>query len=171
MWTTSSFRASAAGLIIASPLLAGCAGARVQPPPDSPRPQVALPAPEQPGGTGYAQDPVELRAVSARRVQGDTALMRMAGRAFLERAADPIAIDVRTRQPLGELARDAAPLVYLNGERIEETRVVDTDRLVAFLPDRTRIRPENLVAVAWIGSVQATMTRAPLTLLADEIQR
>lgn len=171
MWTTLSFRASAALLIIATPPVAGCAGAQVQPPPDSPRPQVVLPAPEGRAGTGYGQEPVELRAVSARGVQGDTALTRLAGEAFLERAADPIAIDVRTEQPLGELARDAAPLVYINGERIEETRVVDTDRLIAFLPDRTRIRRANQVAVAWVGSVQATMTREPLTLLAEEIQR
>lgn len=169
MWMTSSFRASTASLILASPMLAGCAGAPVSAP-DSPRPQVALPAPEQRGGTGYAQEPVELRAVSARGVRGDTALMRLAGPAFLERATDPIAIDVRTERPLGELARDAAPLVYLNGERIDQTRVAGTDRLIAFLPDRTRIRSENRVAVAWIGSAQATMTREPLTLLAAEIR-
>ena len=171
MWTTSSFRGNGAVLLLVAPLLAGCPGPQEDgPAPDAPRDAVAAPPAAEQAVTGYAQEPVELRSVSARRVEGDTALVRLAGDAFLEGATDPIAIDVRTALPLGELARTAFPAVYLNGERIDETRVGGADRLVGFLPDRSRIQNENRIAVAWVGSERATMTRAPLTLRADEIQ-
>lgn len=171
MWTTSNSRVSGPVLLLVGSMLVACPGPQEEPrAPDAPRDAVATPAAEQQPETGYAQEPVELRSVSARRVAGDTALVRLAGEAFLEGAADPIAIEVRSAQPLGELARTAFPAVYLNGERIDETRIGGADRLVAFLPDRGRIQRENRVAVAWVGSVRATMTRAPLTLLADEIQ-
>ena len=171
MWTTSNSRVSGPVLLFVGSMLVACPGPQEEPrAPDAPRDAVATPPADEQSVTGYAQEPVELRSVSARRVEGDTALVRLAGDAFLEGATDPIAIDVRTALPLGELARTAFPAVYLNGERIDETRVGGADRLVGFLPDRSRIQNENRIAVAWVGSERATMTRAPLTLRADEIQ-
>jgi hypothetical protein len=175
MSTMSSSRASRLlALALTCAALNGCAeepgshsmtDASSKPPPTATAPadlQAAAPGTGGPAAPG----PVELRSVSARRVRGDTELARLAGERLLANAAEPVAIEVRTAAPLGNLERTASPEIYVNGERLGDTWPLGQDRLVVFVPQEQlgKLRDVNEVTVAWLGAEPLTRTRKPLRL-------
>jgi hypothetical protein len=111
---------------------------------------------------------VELKTVTVRRV--DERTKRYVSREFLRTASEPLYIEVQTARPLGNLARGAAPVILLNSERLLDTRATSPSRLIAFLPDRERLKETNRVAVVWLGD-RATQTRRPLTFRLEDIRR
>jgi hypothetical protein len=109
---------------------------------------------------------VELKSVVVRRL--DAALEKLAGPEFRKTATDPLAVEVQTRKPLGNLSGASSPLIVLNGEKFTDTWATGKDRLVAFLPNRSKIKSTNTVAVVWVGR-EATMTKQPLTFRAQDV--
>ncbi len=181
MWTTSSSRAKrtltvfAAGVALGA-CLASCARDSAPAdtrPPDAPMPaQDTVPVATPPPIDSLRRPaPVELRSVVVRRAAGDTLLERLVTRAFREPAPDPLVIDVRTEQPLARLGPSSSPEIYLNGERVGDTWMLERDRLVVFLPNRSRIRSENTVYVAWAGNEALTRSQRPLTFRAEQVPR
>jgi hypothetical protein len=106
--------------------------------------------------------------VKVSRVNATTA--KLAGDEFLRRASDPLVIEVRTQEPLGDLTRTSSPVIVLNGETLSETIPLAPNRLVAYLPDRKSIRKTNSVAVAWLGAEEITKSRRTVTFKADSIK-
>jgi hypothetical protein len=180
MSTTSSSRASALRVAVAMSAAAiGChPGGRAPAalPPDAPRAQVAIAQAGEAAGRpsdGYRSQfaPVELRTVRVRRLTSrDADLLERAGRAFVAAAPEPLVVEVTTERDLGRMDRTSSPQIYLNGTTLGDTWAVDANRLVAFLPDRRRIRERNSVTVAWLGNEEATRSRRALSFSAREVQ-
>lgn len=179
MWMTSNSRADRSRCLVAAigVLVAACAPSA--PPaenvaPDYPRPaRDATGLAQQPSRIGEprAQDrPVEISAVRLRRVRGDTMLTRLAGPQLMSRARDPVAIDVITSDPLGDVARTASPEIYLNDVRVGDTWPLPPNRLIAFAPDIQRLRPGIAVSVAWLGSEPRTRSRRPIPLTEEHLR-
>jgi hypothetical protein len=179
MWTTSSFRADVRGVSFLAIVLSAClttaAAAQEQPkavqpiPPDAPR--AARPQPKERAlpTTYEVKRPVVLRSV---RVGPLTKKMQsLAGAAFVKTAKDPIFVEVKTSPGvLGKPQMASAPIILLNGERLLNTRSAGPDTLVAFLPDRERIKGTNSVAVVWIGKQEPTMTPKPLSFRREDVK-
>ncbi|MFP2927085.1 hypothetical protein ACLESO_18165 [Pyxidicoccus sp. 3LG] len=110
--------------------------------------------------------PVELRSVEVRRVRGDAELARMAGESLLANNAEPVAIEVRTAEPLGNLERTASPEIYVNGVRLGDTWALGQDRLVVIVPegDLKKLQDVNEITVAWLGAESLTRSRKSLRL-------
>ena len=178
MWTMSNSRAKPARLpaTIALLVLTGCsrAAAPVAEPPDAPRPARDVTALAQPVATAGAPTtqtgPVEIRSAQLLAVRGDSVLERLAGAAFLERARRPLAVEVITAEPLGNVARSASLEIYLNGQRVGDTWPLPPNRLVAFLPDAQRLQGTVSVTVAWTGSVERTRSRRPVVLTEEQLR-
>ena len=173
MSTTSSSRASRLlALAFTCAALTGCAEepGSMADKSLSPPPAAATPTGLQavPSGTGSlpAPRPVELRSVSARRVRGDSELTRMAGEGLLANRAEPVALEVRTAEPLGNLERSASPEIYVNGVRLGDTWAPSQDRLVVIVSegDLKKLQDVNEVTVAWLGAEPQTRSRTPLRL-------
>jgi hypothetical protein len=146
---------------------AACAAltACAEEPPASPPASVPAATRQAPLGREPAPPrPVEVLRVSARRVKGDAELSRLAGPAQLARATEPVAIEVQTQEPLGSLTRASSPEIFINGERVGDTRAVPPDRLYVFLPDGTALLDVNAVTVAWLGNEPLTRSTRPATL-------
>jgi hypothetical protein len=177
MWTTSNSRADLPRLpaTVALLVLLGCSPAGSAPEsPDAPRPARDLAGQAQPiapAGAQVSQDrPVELRSARPLAVRGDTLLERLAGQAFLRQARSPLAIEVITLEPLGELARTASPEIYLDGVRVGDTWPLPPNRLVVFLPDAGRLQRTVSVTVAWLGSEERTRSRRPVVLTEEQLR-
>jgi len=139
--------------------------------PDSARPARVAPVDQTTtGAPAPVVRPVEIASVRLRLARADTALVRMAGRALMERSPDVVAIEVTTSAPLGNLARSASPQISLDGTPIADTWPVPPNRLVAFVTDRQRLRPGVAVTVAWLGDERRTRTRQPIVLTAAHLQ-
>jgi hypothetical protein len=144
MWMTWNSRADGfrftrpigIGAIVVSVAATACAS-RVAP--DAPRPARDLSGLSQPStGTGGQQPQsatVELRSLQLRLVRGDTMLTRLAGAALLARAPAPVAVEVTTAVPLGDVSRSSSLEIYLDRLRVPETWLVPTDRLIGFFAD------------------------------------
>jgi hypothetical protein len=171
MWTTSNSRAKPLRLPTAVALLAlaACPG----PAPDTPRPArdpAIFAHPAGPAATPMTQEPVELRSARVLAVRGDSLLERLAGAMLLRTARSPLAIEVITAEPLGDVARNASAEIYLNGERLADTWPLPPDRLVLVLPDAQRLRPPLEVTVAWLGNESRTRSRRPLVLTEEQLR-
>jgi len=173
MWMTSSSRAERVGrattafVLTAIAALMGCRGAG----PDAPRPApIAGQAPQPPfeDSSAYAGT-IELAAVRVGKL--DPVMQRMAGPDFLKAATEPLAIEVQTQRPLPKTPRTTSPVIFLNGERLDNTWVIQPNRLVAFLPDRRKIKDINAVTAAWIGAESSSLTQKPLTFRAQEVRQ
>jgi hypothetical protein len=140
-------------------------------PQDAPRP-AELPAEEKPPHIDNLQlrRPVELRSVTVGKL--DSAMARLAGREFLRKATNPLAIVVEARIPFDPTPRTSWPVIVLNDEKLKNSRSLpgESDKLVAFLPDRSLIRDVNTVKVVWVGNEKLTMTKKPLTFTARDIR-
>lgn len=177
MWTTSNSRAKHLALSFALGAAAlwvvGCPGV-VRVSPDSPRPardQTGLAQPDRRPGISEARDrPVEIRSARPLAVRGDPLLERLAGAAFLRNAQRPVAIEVITAEPLGDVPRTASPEIYLNGERVADTWPLPPNRLIVFLPDGRRLRGPVSVTVAWLGSEERTRSRRTVVLTDEQLQ-
>jgi hypothetical protein len=180
MWTTSSFRADArrARLPVLALLACVAASATAQErpsrsaspvAPDAPRP-ARIQAKEKPVANLYeVKRPVELRSVTVGRLTKK--METLAGTEFVKTATDPLFIEVKTVPGvLGKPPMTAAPVILLNGERLLSTRGGGRDTLVAFLPDREKIRDTNSVAAIWIGKQEPTMTEKPLTFRRADVK-
>lgn len=178
MWTMSSFRAEYLRLPSAFAVLflvacrsSGAGGALA---PDAPRPArdpALFATPDAPGGGPTRQEgPVELRTVRVLGVRGDSLLERLAGTAFLRAARNPLAIEVMTVAPLGNVARDASAEIYLNGDRLADTWPLPPNRLVLLLPDAQRLRPPLEVTVAWLGDEARTRSRRALIITEQDLR-
>ncbi|HEV1993521.1 MAG TPA: hypothetical protein VGR03_04245 [Candidatus Acidoferrum sp.] len=180
MWMTSNFRGRAcwlsflqAALVLWTPPPASAAKAQQttapQIAPDSPRPSVAR---RRPAGGGKELSvkamTVELKSASVRHL--DEKMKAMAGAEFLKAAREPLSIEVKTVNPLGNLSRSSLPVIVLNGEKLPGTRATNQTTLVAFLPDRSMLKDSNTIAVVWLGD-ERTRTKYPLTLKLEEIFR
>jgi hypothetical protein len=179
MWTTSNFPADRLALRLAlaavALLGAGCRGSGVAPAaPDSPRPardQAGLVRPAPSAGTTETHDrPVEIRSARPLAVRGDPLFERLAGAAFLNQAQRPVAVEVITTEPLGDVTRTASPEIYLNGERVADTWPLPPNRLIVFLPDGRRLRGPVSVTVAWLGSEERTRSRRAVVLTEEQLQ-
>jgi hypothetical protein len=178
MWTTSNFHADSLvgrSITVSGVLLFAALGFSQELPsqtaPDAPRP-ARLQAKEPQRATTYeVKRPVELRSVVVGRLTKEKEMERLAGTEFLITAKDPLFIQVKTVPGiLGKPSMGAAPLILLNGERLLSTRGSSRDTLVAFLPDRKKIKDTNSVAVMWIGKQEHTRTRKPLTFRRSDIK-
>ena len=174
MWTTSNSRAEPLRLLAAVALLALAACRGPGPAPDTPRPArdpAIFAQPAGPAATPMTQEhPVELRSARVLAVRGDSLLERLAGAALLRTARTPLAIEVITAEPLGDVARNASAEIYLNGERLADTWPLPPDRLVLVLPDAQRLRPPLEVTVAWLGNEARTRSRRPLVLTEEQLR-
>jgi hypothetical protein len=110
---------------------------------------------------------IELVSVRVRKL--DSTLERMAGPAFMKRAREPLAIEVETLKELPKSPRNTSAVLFLNSEKFADTWMILPNRLVAFLPDRRKIREVNTVTAAWTGSEDASRTKKPLTLRREDI--
>ncbi|MGH7711440.1 MAG: hypothetical protein ACREOG_09150 [Gemmatimonadaceae bacterium] len=108
--------------------------------------------------------PVEISSVRLRRVRDDTSLTRLMGAPRVNAAREPIAIEVVTAEPLGNVERTASLEIYLDEQLIGDTWPLRPNRLIAFVPDRQRLRPGVSVSVAWLGSEARTRSRRPVVL-------
>lgn len=120
-------------------------------------------------GARPAAHPMQRRPLSLRRARLrrlDPELSRLAGSRFQREAPDPVVIDVRLEAPLDGRPRDSAPLIELNGVPLLSTRQSPEapDRLVAFLPERSPLRPKNEIRVVWSGSERATRSPEPASI-------
>jgi hypothetical protein len=165
MWTTSSSPVELRLLAVAA---VACVLSCVTTPPDAPRPAAELRVERPPAIPPTHLRPVELATVRALRP--DEKLARFAGRAFLEQARDPVAIEVTTAHPLPQEARDSSPAIVLNGETFPDTWAFSPNTLVAFVPDRARLRDVNSVEVVWIGAETLTRSPKPLSFRRADIQ-
>ncbi|QSQ24387.1 hypothetical protein JY651_05340 [Pyxidicoccus parkwayensis] len=165
---TSSSRASRLFILACTcAALTGCAEEpRAMANTPSSTPPAATPATLQATGSPTAPRPVELRSVEVKRVRGDAELSRMAGEGLLANGGEPVAIEVRTAEPLGNLERSASPEIYVNGARLGDTWALGQDRLVVIVPegDLKKLQDANEVTVAWLGAEQLTRSRTPLRL-------
>jgi hypothetical protein len=170
MWMTSNSRADRRRIatIVGVLLLAarGTAFAQ-QAAPDMPRPALPQAAKVKPGFTEGYRAPVELESVQVRKVNEERA--KLAGKEFMQRASNPLYLEVRTRAPLGNLERSAAPVILLNNEPLLNTRPVGQNRLIAFLPNSEKLKETNSVAVVWLGD-RHTRSKRPLTFQREEVR-
>jgi len=113
---------------------------------------------------------VEIRSARPVAVRGDSLLERIAGQAFLRQARSPLAIEVITEAPLGDVARTASPEIFLNGERVGDTWPLPPNRLVVFLPDGSRLQGTVSVTVAWLGSEPRTRSLRPVVLTEEQLR-
>ena len=113
---------------------------------------------------------MEIRSARPIAVRGDSVLERLAGQAFLGQARAPLAIEVITVEPLGDVARTASPEIYLNGERVGDTWPLPPNRLIVFLPDGRRLPGRVSVTVAWLGSEERTRSRRPVALTEEQLR-
>jgi hypothetical protein len=109
--------------------------------------------------------PFALRSAAVHRAEPE--LRRLGGARFAQTAAQPIAIEVRVAEPIDRRPRDSAPVIVLNGRRLESTqlRPGTDDQLVALLPDRSLLRNTNEITVVWLGNERQTAGR-PLIVAA-----
>lgn len=137
---------------------------------DAPRP-AKLPTEEKPAPIDNSQlrRPVELKSVSVRKL--DSKMAELAGAQFLKAATDPIVIMIQARYLFDPLPRTSSPVIVLNGRKLMNTRgfVGASDKLVAFLPDRSLIKDINTVRVFWVGNEELTTTKRPLTFRVEDI--
>jgi len=179
MWTTSSFLAKVRQrgrlLFLVSVCFAATAASQAryladtQVPPDAPRPAPVQPKQPRVTTNFEVKKSVELRSVTVGRLT--KRMEELAGEAFLKSAKDPIYIQVTTvRGVLGKPALASAPIILLNGERLLTTRSAGPNSLVAFLPDREKIKDLNSVAVAWIGKQEPTLSKKPLRFRRADIR-
>lgn len=171
MSTTSSSHADRPRTVLLMAILGvmitGCASAV---PPDAPRLVAAAePAPSPPAALDDSayRGPLDITSVRVRRL--DAALERLAGSTFMKAAADPLAIEVVTAKPLPSVPRTTSAVIILNGETFADTWTILPNRLIAFIPDRNRIRETNSVAAAWLGAEAASISRQALTFRAQDV--
>ena len=112
--------------------------------------------------------PLEIRSVRVSRVDQRTA--KLAGDEFMRKATQPLVIEVRTVQPLGDLTRTSSPVIVLNGEVLSETIPLVPNRLVAFLPDRRTLKETNSVTVVRLGQEDLTRSRRTVTFTSRSIR-
>lgn len=173
MSTTWSFRVEVRAGVLGVVLgLSACASSRARSTvaPDSPlptRPQTSVETGS--GGQRTELQPVELTSVRLRLISSDTMLRRLAGSAILSATA-PVAIDVTTAQPLGNVARTASPEIFVDGTPVGDTWPLPPNRLVAFLRDRQQLRVGSAITVAWLGNEEQTRTRRPIVLTQEHLQ-
>lgn len=179
MWMTSNSRAEPIRLLAAvvGIFVVACSssGSRAgNDAPDSPRPARDVGPLSQPptrvGDQSMQDRPVEIRSVRLRRVRGDTLLTRLMGAQRTTDAPEPIAIEVITAEPLGNVARTASLEIYLDGVLIGDTWPLPPNRLIVFVPDRERLRAGVSVTVAWLGSEERTRSRRPVVLTAEQVR-
>ncbi|MGQ0642006.1 MAG: hypothetical protein ACT4P6_14745 [Gemmatimonadaceae bacterium] len=168
---TWNSRAERTRLLVAgvAVLIAACSpGSQVERAPDSPRPPRDLTALSQPSAqapdTSVQDRPVEISSVRLRRVRDDTLLTRLMGAPRASAAREPIAIDVVTAEPLGNTERTASLEIYIDEQLIGDTWPIRPNRLIAFVPDRQRLRVGASISVAWLGSEPRTRSRRPIVL-------
>jgi hypothetical protein len=181
MWTTSNSRGKRPRLarLCASAAFALLVAFATQPErgvasaqevaPDAPRP--ARPPGKPPSalaGRGPQLKRVELRSLTVGRPNGRMA--QLAGKDFMGKATNPLVIEVRTQDPLGDLTRTSSPVIVLNGETLSETIPLKPNRLIAFIPDRRKIKDTNTVVVEWLGQEQLTRSRRPLTFRSRDVK-
>lgn len=177
MWMTSNSRAEGrqsifwlacvAGVVVAAYAQPGVA---VQVAPDAPR-QAPVAIEQQPliKEQSMQAATVELQSVSVRRL--DETHKKMAGPVFHKQALDPLVVEVKTQQALPQEPRTSSPVIVLNGEKLVDTWVILPDKLVAFLPNRSKLKDVNSVAVVWLGNEEATRTKRVLTFRRSDLPR
>ena len=135
--------------------------------PDAPRPARPTKA-SSTGGRYSLPKPLEIRSVRVARVDQRTA--KLAGDEFMRKATQPLVIEVRTVQPLGDLTRTSSPVIVLNGEVLSETIPLVPNRLVAFLPDRRTLKETNSVTLVRLGQEDLTRSRRTVTFTSRSIR-
>jgi hypothetical protein len=90
------------------------------------------------------------------------------GTASFRAATDPIAIEVTTAEPLGNTSGTSSLEIYLDEQRLRNTRPQLPNRLTAFVADRGRLRPGIRVTVEWLGS-EGTRSRTPIFITNEHL--
>jgi hypothetical protein len=180
MWMTSNFRVrqysfarlivcSAFGVVLTCFSHAGFGVALAQEiAPDAPRPA----RPNKESTTTPGRRPqfksVEIKSVTVGRMS--PTMEKLAGADFMRGASNPLVIEVRTQDPLGNLTYTSSPVIVLNGETLSETIPQGPNRLIAFLPNRRLIKDTNSVVVVWLGREEFTRSKRPLTFRSRDIK-
>jgi hypothetical protein len=117
-------------------------------------------------------EPVELNSVSAYRFPANDPTLDRLFRGVPNINPNTVVIDVETMAFLDPSERSSYPLIELNGEALQYTRVVPGagNRLIAVVTDPRLIGRRNQVTVIWTGNRTATRTANPLHFLSTEIQ-
>jgi hypothetical protein len=152
----SSFHVEA--LLLGMALATGCATAeRFVVAPEAPRtPSQAIASDAKPPGRPSPSDaPVEVAEASIRSATAEPQLLQRFG-TLPARPEDLLIVDVRTQQPLGDLARSALPVILLNERSLLNTIALDQTRLAALVPVTELGRGEAAVAVTRLGDTTAT---------------
>ena len=173
MWTTSNSRAELLRLIAVALVAGGCATSQGEGnAPDEPRPRraPAVVTPTADEGQPAQDTPLEIGSVRLRPVRGDTLLERLAGPERMRPGAQPVAIDVVTATPLGNVARDAAVEIYLDGVPVGDSWPLPPNRIVGFVPDHRSLRSGMSVSLAWRGDEDRTRSRRRVALTQDQLR-
>jgi hypothetical protein len=117
-------------------------------------------------------EPVELSSLDAYRFPANDPSLDRLFRGVPNINPNTVVIDVETMAFLDPSERSSYPLIELNGEALQYTRVVPGagNRLIAVVTDPHLIGRRNQVTVVWTGNRTATRTANPLHFLSTEIQ-
>jgi len=161
MWTTLSSRVErfTIAVIVATIPCAGAKGVSPEAPRDAPESAVLRPLAQQ---LPLLPARLEIESAVVHRAAQVPELVDLAGR-----PSTPIegfvVIEVRTEQPLGDVARSALPVIILNGTPLVEARAVDQQRLVALVP-AAKVRERNTVAATCLGAEQTRSSSKPIVV-------
>lgn len=166
MSTTSNSRAERLGVATVLFLCAcaiACTTASVAP--EAPQKRVSA-LPTRPPVAGRPTDEhVEVASASGRSPRQAPELMKLFG----ERRAGPddVLIVVTIQGSLGDLYRNAVPVIILNDEALVDTVVVDQRRLVAIVSRRQLRGEQNTIEFAWLGAEETTRSRRKYSLRSE----
>ena len=158
MWTILNSRVEVLLLLLA----AGCASTPapqvVQVAPDAPQPAIQEQQRRPPSAESKVSR-IELASVRVRRL--DDQLIKLAGPQFVRTARDPVAVEATTTSPLPRPLGAGSPALIINGQLYPDTWLVGTNRLIAFIEDRAKLRDSNTAEALWIGADDNTRSSRP----------
>ena len=163
MSTTSNSRADALTLILLFAF--GCATASTAPDapltaaPDAPQAAVAQPVRSKSAAPDFRR--LELATVRVRSI--DNELAKFVSPQLLRTWRDPVAVEATTTTDLPSSIGNSSPALIINDEIYVDTWQVRPNRLIAFVPDRARLRDRNKAETIWIGGGNATRSREAIT--------
>ena len=169
MSTTSNSRADTIVLLLAVVLLSlalGCTStiapdAPLASAPDAPQPAIAETGTRPPSAEpDYTR--LELAGVRVRPI--DEELSRFVSPQLLRTWPNPVAIEATTTTELPSTIGASSPVLIINGEVYPDTWQLRPNRLIAFVPDRARLRDQNQVQTMWIGGGPESRSREAVTL-------
>jgi hypothetical protein len=130
---------------------------------DTPAPATRSIAPLQQGTTTTVRTAqrVKINEVSVRPLQADDpAVSRLLPESARAALKSPVMVTVQVAEPFANLERNASPVIVINGETVSDSIVPfnERNRVVAIVPDSTRLDETVRVQVGWLGDFQRTLS-------------